>query len=59
MEAVRQSAKVHTPVGCLRLLIRICLTKKCLYVPVQLLVSVAIVIVRVYAIWFFHLVRYD
>ncbi|XP_049950780.1 uncharacterized protein LOC126458033 isoform X1 [Schistocerca serialis cubense] len=35
---VRNSKKVTTPVGKLRLLIRVCLVRKCLHVPVELIV---------------------
>ncbi|KAK0085359.1 hypothetical protein PV325_005353 [Microctonus aethiopoides] len=38
VESVSQNLKVESPIGKLRLLIRICLTKKCLHMPVQLLV---------------------
>ncbi|XP_026673081.1 uncharacterized protein LOC108629494 isoform X2 [Ceratina calcarata] len=38
VEQVRQNPKVHTPTGRLRLLIRTCLTRKCLHMPVEMLV---------------------
>ncbi|XP_008546819.1 uncharacterized protein LOC103570751 [Microplitis demolitor] len=38
VEAVSQNEKIQTPGGKLRLFIRICLVKKCLHLPVQLLV---------------------
>ncbi|XP_076763976.1 uncharacterized protein LOC143431269 [Xylocopa sonorina] len=38
IEQVKQNSKVHTPTGQLRLLIRTCLMRKCLYMPVELLV---------------------
>ncbi|XP_074093915.1 uncharacterized protein LOC141524144 [Cotesia typhae] len=37
-EAVSQNEKIQTPVGKLRLFIRICLMKKCFHLPVQMLV---------------------
>lgn len=38
VEQVKQNAKVHTSAGRLRLLIRICLVRKCLHMPVEILV---------------------
>ncbi|XP_076248305.1 uncharacterized protein LOC143188119 isoform X2 [Calliopsis andreniformis] len=38
VEQVKQNQKVHTPTGRLRLLIRTCLMRKCLYMPVEMLV---------------------
>ncbi|XP_046413335.1 uncharacterized protein LOC124176283 [Neodiprion fabricii] len=37
VEAVKANCKVRSPVGRLRLLIRICLTRQCLHVPIQIL----------------------
>ncbi|XP_076635844.1 uncharacterized protein LOC143348947 isoform X2 [Colletes latitarsis] len=38
VEQVKQNPKVHTPSGCLRLLIRTCLMRKCLHMPIEMLV---------------------
>ncbi|KAG7189461.1 hypothetical protein KM043_017157 [Ampulex compressa] len=38
VEQVRENAKVYTPTGRLRLLIRTCLTRKCLHMPIEILV---------------------
>ncbi|XP_076666760.1 uncharacterized protein LOC143368186 isoform X2 [Andrena cerasifolii] len=38
VEQVRDTPKVHTPTGHLRLLIRTCLTRKCLHIPIEMLV---------------------
>lgn len=38
VEAIRENSKIQTASGKLRQLIRTCLTKKCLHMPVQLLV---------------------
>ncbi|XP_036149343.1 uncharacterized protein LOC105831171 [Monomorium pharaonis] len=40
VEQVKQNAKVHTPAGRLRLLIRICLVRRCLHMPVEILTRV-------------------
>ncbi|XP_018345280.1 PREDICTED: uncharacterized protein LOC108750372 [Trachymyrmex septentrionalis] len=40
VEQVKQNAKVHTSAGRLRLLIRICLVRRCLHMPVEILARI-------------------
>ncbi|EGI66555.1 hypothetical protein G5I_04886, partial [Acromyrmex echinatior] len=40
VEQVKQNTKVHTPAGRLRLLIRICLVRRCLHMPVEILARI-------------------
>ncbi|XP_012138958.2 uncharacterized protein LOC100874999 isoform X1 [Megachile rotundata] len=48
VEQVKQSPKVHTATGRLRLLIRTCLIRKCLHVPVEMLVRTPLMAINYY-----------
>lgn len=38
VEQVKQNSKIHTSIGRLRFLIRACLVRKCLHMPIEILV---------------------
>ncbi|XP_011253173.1 uncharacterized protein LOC105249421 isoform X1 [Camponotus floridanus] len=41
VEQVKQNLKVHTSIGRLRFLIRICLVRKCLHMPIEILTKIS------------------
>ncbi|XP_031831754.1 uncharacterized protein LOC116426647 isoform X2 [Nomia melanderi] len=48
VEQVKQNPKVQTPTGRLRLLIRTCLIRKCLYMPIEMLVRTPLMAIEYY-----------
>lgn len=44
VETVRSCLKVRTPIGKLRLLIRCCLVNKCLHIPIEIMVTLHLII---------------